>query len=371
MNRDQASFTEALRIEDNIIPQHVRIRKDPNPIFIWGAGALAVRVCNYCKNFGINVAGIFVNTGIHESERRFMNFPVFDMDELLDNYPRISVIIGHANYLEGTAFLSKISNVVSVYCLASLAYDIWDPVPVDFIHQHSAQLGGFYNALEDEKSRECLKTYFESRINDRAEYMFPLSDEKIDYYKNDIVPLSDDNILLDVGACVGNAIWPFIDAVKGKYRRIIALEPDDINYELLESNVEKRHIQNIVTAKICAYHEDGTVKFAGCSEGGGIGDAGGHLCRKPAVRIDSLFHKMNLSPDHLIIKINFPFSVCEVLRGAEATILSKHPTIIIRAGFDENVLLAVYSEIMRIDPTYTLYLRYTVGIPQGLTIFGI
>lgn len=371
MNHDKDSFIEALHIEDNIIPQYVRIRKDPNPIFIWGAGALAARVCHYCKNYNINVKGIFVNTGTIDSERYFMNFPVFDINELLGNYPQISVIIGHSNYLKGIAYLSKISNVASVYCLASLAYDIWDPVPIDFLYQHSARLDDFYNVLDDEKSRECLKTYFESRINDRAEYMLSLSDEEIDYYKNDIVPLSEDNILLDVGACVGNAIWPFVDAVKGKYCRIIALEPDDDNYEILRKNVENRHIQNIMTVKACAYNEDGKVRFVGCSEGGGIGDTGENLRYKPALKIDSLFNKMNLAPNNLIIKINFPFSVCEVLQGAEATILKKHPTIIIRAGFDENVLLAVYKEIIRIDPTYKLHLRYTVGIPQGLTIFCV
>ena len=72
-----------------------------------------------------------------------------------------------------------------------------------------------------------------------------------------------------------------------------------------------------------------------------------------------------------LIKINFAFSVSEVLDGGKNLLKKKKPKLIIRAGFDENVLLETYLLIKKLNPQYKIYLRYTVGIPQGLTLFAV
>lgn len=85
--------------------------------------------------------------------------------------------------------------------------------------------------------------------------------------------------------------------------------------------------------------------------------------------VDSLLE--TLSGKVTIVKIDFPFSVPEILRGSCGLMQTNRPKLVIRAGFDENVLLDTYTTIKEINPAYRVFLRYTVGIPHGLTIFAI
>jgi len=291
------------------------------------------------------------------------------MEQVAERYPRFSVIMGHSNYMDGKAWLEKIKNVENIYCITSCCYDIWNVISEDFLEENEGILNAFYNELQDKASKKCFESYFESRVNDDPAYMFPYYEKGTNFYQNDVLSLGTDETLLDVGACVGSTIWPFIDAVNGKYRSIIALEPDENNCLMLQKNINERAVKNVIIRQVCAYDKVCLVKFGGEQEQGGIQENTEEYRMCPAVTIDGLCHELNTSVS--ILKINFPFSVSQVLNGARNTLRVKKPKIIIRAGFDENVLIKAYKTIKALNPDYRIFLRYTVGIPQGLTIFSI
>lgn len=361
------SVCELLTRKSEITPQYLKMKKDPNPMFIWGCGAFAVRVYHYCRNYEIPVAGFFVN--VPEEKTEFEGLPVYRIEQLIASHPKFSVIIGHANYTFGTAWLKRIATVQNVYCITSCCYDIWNPISEAFLAEHEGTLNEFYSRLSDEASRRCFLSYFESRINDDPFYMFPCYKNEIGYYQNDVFALGNNETLLDIGACVGNSIWPFVEAVEGAYHTIIALEPDEDNCLLLQDRILERSLQNVIVKQVCAYEKEGFVKFSGEQEQGGIQEDAGQYRLCPAVTVDRLCKE--LEADVSLLKINFPFSVPQILQGAKELLRKQRPKMIVRAGFDENVLLETYRTIRLLNPDYRIYLRYTVGIPQGLTIFAI
>ena len=227
--------------------------------------------------------------------------------------------------------------------------------------------------LEDEKSKKCLKSYFESRVYDKPEYIFPYIDKGITYFMNDVFQLSEEETFLDIGACYGKAIWSFLQAVNYNYSYIIALEPEEENFFLLQKKIEENEVKNIIAKQVCAYSKCGTVHFEGDREQGGIKTSisASNYKTYPAITIDSLCEELPIEKMISIIKINFAFSVSEVLAGGKHLLKKRKPKLIIRAGFNENVLLETYLYIKNVNPQYKIYLRYTVGIPQGLTLFAI
>lgn len=365
--RPQESICARLSRAHEITPQYLRIKADQNPIFIWGCGALAIRVSHYCKNYEIPVAGCFVN--VPEEKAEFEGLPVFQIEQVRERWPRFSVIIGHANYTDGAAWLRGMENVVNIYCLTSCCYDIWNVISERFLAENEKILNEFYGELRDEASKECFVSYFESRVNDDPSYMFSCWRKGIGYYQNDVFTLGKEETLLDVGACVGNSIWPFVDAVKGTYRGIIALEPEENNYAILNENIKNRAIPNVTVRQVCAYDRECLAAFDGDQEQGGIREDAEQSRLYPAVTLDGLCRELNAGVS--LIKINFPFSVPQILNGAGGLLRERKPKLIIRAGFDETVLLKTYRTIKDLNPDYGIYLRYTVGIPQGLTIFAV
>lgn len=365
--RPQESVCTRLARKPEIVPQYLQIKKDKNPIFIWGCGDLAVQVYHYCQNYEIPVEGFFVN--LPEEKTSFEGLPVYKIEQVIDRYPKFSVIVGHANYKDGAAWLQKIKNVESAYCITSCAYDIWHILSEDFLAENEDVLNAFYNELPDELSRQCFCSYFESRVNDDPSYIFPYHKKEISYYKNDVFSLGQDETLLDVGAYIGESIWSFADAVDGTYRSIIALEPDEDNCRILQKGIEDRAIQNVFVRQVCAYDREGFVKFSGEQEEGGIQENAEQYRLYPAVTLDGLCQDLNAGVS--LLKINFPFAVPQILNGAKQLLREKKPKVIIRAGFDEAVLIETYQALKSLNPGYRIYLRYTVGIPQGLTIFAV
>lgn len=365
--QDRESICVRITRKNEVIPQYCQIRKDQNPVFIWGCGAFAIRVYHYCRHYEIPIAGFFVN--VPEKKTEFEGLPVFKFEQIAKRCPKFSVIIGHANYTEGTAWLQTVGNVQNIYCIASCCYDIWNIISEAFLAENEKTLNDFYDTLQDQASRECFVSYFESRINDDPSYMFPCYKKGIGYYQNDIFTLGKDEVLLDIGACVGESIWSFIDAVYGTYQSIIALEPDENNCGLLRKGIEERKVRNVTVRQACAYDRECFVKFSGEQEQGGIQENAEQYCLYPAVTLDGLCRELDVNPS--LLKINFPFSVSQILNGAKSLLRSKRPKVIIRAGFDENVLAETFETIKVLNPDYRFYLRYTVGIPQGLTIFAI
>lgn len=361
---------EELEIEKDRMAQWHKIKKDTAPIFIWGTGSVGIGVYRYCRAFEICIEGFFVDYK-ENTDTVFEGRNIFTMDEVLDKYSEFSVIIGHSEYAEGKRRLEKIDNVKNIYWLSSVCYDIFDPISLDFIEKEAGLLDTFYEELQDARSKSCLKSYLESRINDNPEYMLPYFQQGAGYFTNDVIKLNEDETLLDVGACYGEAIWAFAKAVDYKYRLVIALEPDENNYSTLLKNIEERNFENIIAKQVCAYNKNKNVRFEGSLERGGIKNESMDYKVYPAVTIDSLCKELNEEHTVSIIKINFPFSVDKVLDGAASILISRKPKLIIRAGFDEYVLLQTYSLIKSINSEYELYLRYTVGIPQGLTLFAI
>ena len=369
INRKPAEWIENIRIEKGIIPQSKMIKEDNLPIFLWGCGALAIQVYEFCKEYGINIEGCFVDIEVKKED--FEGLHIFKLDQLVEKNSKFSVIIGHSNYAEGVKKLKRINNIKNIYCLSTICYNKADLVSPSFLKNKYWVLNDLYSDLQDEKSKECLTAYFESRINDKAEYMFSYFDKGMNYYINDVINLNKNETLLDIGACTGSAIWSFVEAVQGIYKSVVALEPDKDNYSSLISNIEERDIKNIVVKQICAYNKNTYVHFDGNRESGGINETSPTYQLYPAATIDSLREEINELLDVTIIKINFAFSVSEVLEGAKKLLQERKPQLIIRIGFDENVMINTYLSIKKINPTYKLYLRYSIGIPQGLTIFAI
>ena len=164
-------FVDQICIEKDIVPLYQKILRDEMPIFVWGIGALANNIPAYCKKYGIKIQGFFVD--IEKKEDSFQGLPVFKLSELIQKYRKFSVIMGQSNYEDGLKRLEGIKNVSNVYCLASLCCEIYNLITEDFIKKEAETINSMFADLQDDFSRDCLRSYFEARVNDNANYMFP------------------------------------------------------------------------------------------------------------------------------------------------------------------------------------------------------
>ncbi len=76
----------------------------------------------------------------------------------------------------------------------------------------------------------------------------------------DIIDLRDNEVIVDLGAYDGDTIREFLTVTKGKYKKIIAFEPDEKNFKKLVRKTEK--LDNIERHNLVAWDKKETLFFA-------------------------------------------------------------------------------------------------------------
>lgn len=337
---------------------------DDNFLYIWGAGEFAHFVEHFLKKKNISFAGAIVDVKL--VNKPVVTCCVYHIQEILACSKKVSVIAGYADYHAIETSTKRYKEIIEkVYYLTSCEYDRFDTISKKYFEDTKRQWENMYKCLADDYSRKSLRVYLQTRLSNRIDYFLNFKINNVGYFRNDILDFDNrSKSLLDVGAFEGSAVDEFVDELKG-YDWIIAVEPDKDNYIKLCTNIQR---ENVLCKMICASDKDGKEYFCGTGQEGGIStkNEGGEWIESQ--KIDTILE--DKGNDVGVIKINFPFFIDRILDGAKYTMKKNKPQIIIRAGFFEEVLLQCFEKILEINPEYNIYLRYTVGIPQGLTIYA-
>jgi len=141
------------------------------------------------------------------------------------------------------------------------------------------------------------------------------------YYK----PKSGD-LVFDIGAYCGTFTRELSLAV-GPTGRVIAFEPDSLNFELLQRNIARHGLANVVTVKAAVFDKNGTASF---NSDGIIGSAltdalerppSGETVQSETITLAESFNRYG-TPSY--IKIDAEGAEIEILSGAREMLRKHH-----------------------------------------------
>lgn len=168
-----------------------------------------------------------------------------------------------------------------------------------------------------------------------------------------------EGVFVDVGAHIGKYSIELARRLKNS-GRVIAIEPEKNNFEMLIRNTALNNLGNITCINKCAYSEKGTLNFyTSGQEGEGehslIQQSGlTGIQATEADTLDNIFSELNISKADLI-KIDVEGTESEVLKGAQK-VLGSHPKLLIETWNEEGIKKIItflsafgYKEPVRID----------------------
>lgn len=212
--------------------------------------------------------------------------------------------------------------------------------------------------LNDEKSKTVLENVILYRATGDLEFLFRVA-EPCEYFPDDLIRLTDEEVFIDAGAYTGDTIAAFLEKVKNQYKQIIAFEPDTNTFRRLRSCVyEITHrtgeIHNI------QIHEVGlsnTTKKVNYTNNGfmhsRIEDDGTYT-----VEVVSLDEILGVNNEVTFIKMDIEGEEYNAILGAQELIKKYKPKLAICVYHKFDDLWEIPLLLKKLVPEYKIYLRH-------------
>ncbi len=322
------------------------------PIVLYGTGNGADAIIKKLNEYNIPIAGIFASDNFVRN-RKFHNIKVLSYADICQKYDDFIIVL---------AFGTNDSIVLNNIRKYSKQHKLYAPdIPIcgnnfftkEFYNKNKAHFENVYSKLADTESRRIYENIINYKISGKVEYLFDSFANKHLIY-SDILNLSDNETIVDIGAYCGDTIKEFTEYTGGKYNHIYALEPDSKNFLHLKKNTAGQ--KNITLYNIGAWSKKDELAFANFnSRNSHISDTGTVI---KVQDIDSL-----ISDKITFIKMDIEGAESHAIEGCSKTIKKYKPKLYICSYHKSEDLFAIPESILQIESSYKVYFRHSPYIP--------
>ena len=327
------------------------LKNDNKPVVLYGMGLGAEKIMGVLNEYEIEISDIFASDDFVRGHY-FKGYKVLKYSEVCVKYEDFNVVLCFASHLDSV--IDKIAQI-------NREHTVFAPdVPVaggglfsrEFIKENEEKFDFVFERLADEKSRQIYIDILNFKVSAKIDYLLSSFSDKNEIY-GDILKLSENENIIDLGAYDGDTIREFLDFTDGKYSYITALEPDEKNFKKLLKNTEE--LDNISCLNMGAWNKKDTLIFAKKAGRNSKLSAKGESVE--VIDVDSL----ELRPT--FIKMDIEGSELKALEGAEKTIKKYAPKLYICAYHRNEDLFTLPIKILEMNQNYKLYFRHSKYIP--------
>ena len=230
-----------------------------------------------------------------------------------------------------------------------------------FNDSHRDEIQKVEALLCDEKSKHT----YSSMIKFRESYdlrIHPGFTEDANFVR-DLVKLNNEEVFVDCGAYDGDTLNAFLEYTGNKFKRVIAFEPDPLNYDKANQYINSLAQcirQKIVLQKKGVSDKEKEISFkADGNEGSMIQATGnrqqatGNIIFIQTVSLD----KFQECYEATYIKMDIEGEEMNALRGAQKLIKEKKPKLAISIYHKDSDMIEIAQFIHNLVPEYKMYVR--------------
>ena len=333
-------------------PLWEHLKTASKPIVLYGMGNGADMIIEELDRLSISYDDVFASDGFVRGHF-FHGKKVLTYSEIKEKYEDFIILMTFAVHDRET--LDKVKAM-------SEEYEFYSPtVPVagkglftiDFIRENDELFEKAYNLLADERSKADFLNVLNFKVSGKISYLFDAEYEKHLLYE-EILHLSENEVIVDLGAYDGDTVREFLGATNGSYKKIIAFEPDAKNFRKLTAKTE--HLENIERYNLGAWNKKETLFFQK-KKGRNSHQADEGI----PVEFDSVD---NIVKDEVtFIKMDIEGAELKALDGAENTIRKYTPKLYVCAYHRNEDMFALPLKIKELDGKYRIFFRHHPYIP--------
>lgn len=353
---------------DSVMRQFVSKIKSFSNIYCYGAGSLCDFSLAEFERFGLDLKKIDCVFDSNPKKDGTKVHGVTVSSHFTGQLKPSSIVIITTTYSEEVR--KKLSSAGVEFCVTPAYINDRDiigkrgPEFISFVKEHLDELEYIYNLLADEKSRRVFLGVINYRMTSDISYLSDYIDGLEYQYFDPVVKLTPQETFIDAGAFDGDTIKSYLDHTNGTFKKIIAFETDQSNFEKLSSLYESN--KNIICINKGVYSQNTILRFCSTSSTGGhLSDSGD--IEIPVCKIDS-----ELSEPVSYIKMDIEGSEYYALIGAHDHIVNDKPKIAACIYHELVDLIRIPMLLKSMNSNYKLYVRhYKRDFPMDTVCYAI
>lgn len=351
------------------------------PVVLYGTGDGADKVLARLAETGVPVSGIFASDEFVRGQQ-FHGFTVQAYSELLASREKVIVLIAFASELPDVMErFYKLASVHETYAPHVPVFSGEETVTAVWIKKYERELQTVYERLADAVSRETFASVLNYKLSGKLSYLQACTTNRAEDLRT-IFSFGGEETYLDLGAYNGDTVQEFLQLTRGRYKKIVALEPDPKNYKKLTDFVRQYELKNVTCLQAGVWNDCGSLELTG--NGGRQStfweaDRSG-FATQPLSQTCSMKKKIKkqqvtvvsvdavLGNDHAdYMKFDVEGVEKEALEGAAGHLVPDGngtlPKLMVAAYHHDEDLFALPLLLWKLQPEYKIYLRKHPYVP--------
>ncbi len=329
------------------------------PIVLYGAGSYEFYVRKYLMRFGLNVSASFVDDGFAR------NSGINTFEEIKQRFEKFNVVIAFSDFRLARKNLQQknCNQIAGVFFFDVVDMTLNFSMDYAYVKCHVEQFNTVYEMLCDDLSKKTYTAFLNAKLSGDGDALYDVWNKE-QYFPEDIIALSENEIFVDGGAYTGDTLLKFVEKTKNKYSKYYAFEPDPANRAQLNMLVNKQEFHGVHIISKGLWNKVDVLRFA--AEGtlnSAISETG-----SASIEVDTI---NNVSPDATFIKMDIEGTELDALKGAAETIKKNRPKLAISIYHKPEDLFEIPLFIKSLVPEYRFYLRQHQAVSFDLVLYAV
>ncbi len=246
--------------EENTLWQYLKTAG--KPVVLYGTGNGADKVLARLAETGVPVSGIFASDEFVRGQQ-FHGFTVQAYSELMALRKQVIVLIAFASELPDVLErFYKLASVHETYAPHVPVFSGEETVTPAWIKKHETKLLAVYERLADAVSRETFASVLNYKLSGKLSYLQACTTNRAEDLRT-LFSFGGEETYLDLGAYNGDTVQEFLQLTRGRYKKIVALEPDPKNYKKLTDYVRQYELKNLTCLQAGVWNDCGSLELTG------------------------------------------------------------------------------------------------------------
>ncbi|NKB42734.1 MAG: FkbM family methyltransferase [Alphaproteobacteria bacterium] len=356
---------------DNKVDTFLEARNDGGPIVLYGAGFAMPAILRKLLRYNFNVVGICDSSPALQGTKVENGLTISSVDEILGVYPNVLFVISTPSYFDEiySELTERIGHerISDVDLECSHYFDAFEFK--NFFSDNYLRFSNILERLEDEASMAAYKNVVRAHLTgERKDFQDAYTGKDDWYLFSSLLQPSKDSIYMDCGAFDGDTINLFIDAAKGEYAHIYAVEPDSFGAEAL-SNLEKTDSRISIVGKGLSKVE-GEAELSLNGMYSSISDDGQGVASKTKIELTTIDNILDGGRAD-IIKMDIEGAEYDAIAGAKNTILKHRPKLAICLYHKVEDFVRIPELLFEWLPDHQFYVRHQSDSCTDTILFAV